>query len=347
MPRGTKRASTGSIDLKKRSKRRDSSPSQDVANEEQTQEEKTQQLMKEEERKEFYEKMKQQAAENRGKRLSNAGLHHEAPEAPSRRGRRSTSRSNNPLRSTNTLSVAENKIPAFSSPQSEEIPSKTPAENSSPSMSSNDSQQYNSKSPSFLETDLGDQLYPSIAVSDAFNAIGNMCAAFVAFTNGHEIAGLGFLSVWIAALVGVLRFGVSEKMFCKANQDLANVAGFVGFPVIGMSFVANHYKDLQLNLLMISGFMVALEAFTRSFLDKNRDNARICVNIIFFVAPIAAVCRETADFSTLIALITFVFSGIVITADHEKRIFGVRCVDWFHYSLGVTSYFIACGLGKV
>ena len=191
MPRGTKRASTGSIDLKKRSKRRDSSssPSQDVANEEQTQEEKTQQLMKEEERKEFYEKMKQQAAENRGKRLSTAGLHHEAPEVPSRRGRRSTSRSNNPLRSTNTLSghsvfllvlsilhfivflVAENKIPAFSSPQSEEIPSKTPAENSSPSMSSNDSQQYNSKSPSFLETDL-DQLYPSIAVSDAFNAIG-------------------------------------------------------------------------------------------------------------------------------------------------------------------------------
>jgi hypothetical protein len=218
------------------------------------------------------------------------------------------------------------------------------------------------------------QLYPTVALSDAFNAIGkthvidtprmwgtnslssnvayclcfcvgHLCAAFIAVKNGQEIAGLGFLSVWLAAIVGVLRFGVSEKLFEQANSDLANLAGFVGYPLIGMSFVAKHFKALDINVVFIGFMLVAWETLTRSFLERNKEAAKLVTNILFFVGPIIAVCQATEDYYTLGALIAFVLAGIVITPHHENRIFGVRCVDWFHYIIGSTACMFAQGLG--
>lgn len=169
----------------------------------------------------------------------------------------------------------------------------------------------------------------------------------MAATNGQEIAALGFLSVWLAAIIGVLRFGVSEKLFQQANSDLANLAGFVGYPLIGMSFVAQHYKDLNINVVFIGFMLVAWETLTRSFIDVNKDAAKLATNIVFFVGPIAAVCHETKDYQTLGALVAFVVAGIIITPHHDNRIAGVRCVDWFHVIIGVTAYFFVQGLLKV
>lgn len=174
---------------------------------------------------------------------------------------------------------------------------------------------------------------------------GHLCAAFLAFMTGHEVAGLGFLSVWLAAIVGVLRFGVSEKLFQQANSDLANLAAFVGYPLIGMSFAAQHYTSLDINVVFIGFMLVAWEALTRSFVESNKEAAKLATNIIFFVGPIAAVCHETKDYVTMGALAAFVVAGIVITPHHENRIGGIRCVDLFHVVIGVTAYMFAMGLG--
>jgi len=199
------------------------------------------------------------------------------------------------------------------------------------------------------DSDLDDwygSLYPSIALSDAFNAIGHLAAAFIVFQRANTVntfAGLGFLSVWLAALIGVLRFGVSEKLFTKANRDLANLAGFVGYPLIGLSFAVTHYKK-EWDMSVALGVLVAWEALTRSFLEKNQDNAKLLTNIVFFVGPVAAVSFESGDLRTLAALASFVLAGVVVTPHHDNTIAGIRCVDWFHVIIGATAYFFASAL---
>lgn len=154
------------------------------------------------------------------------------------------------------------------------------------------------------------------------------------------------MSVWLAAIVGVLRFGVNEHLFQQANGNLADLAGFVGYPMIGMSFAAHHFSALHINVIFIAFILVAWEALTRSFLEKNKDAAKLATNIVFFVGPIAAVCQETDDYPTLAALVAFILAGIVVTPHHDNRILGVRCVDWFHYIIGATACVFARGLGR-
>ena len=68
--------------------------------------------------------------------------------------------------------------------------------------------------------------HPTVAISDAFNAAGHLLAAQILWdTANHKAAALGNLIVAVAASVGVLRFGLSERIFAKANGDLADLAG--------------------------------------------------------------------------------------------------------------------------
>ena len=67
-------------------------------------------------------------------------------------------------------------------------------------------------------------LYPSIAVSDAFNTAGHCYAAWAAIQHGRTDAALGFAVVAVAAFFGTLRFGVSETTFAGLNGRLADLA---------------------------------------------------------------------------------------------------------------------------
>ena len=73
----------------------------------------------------------------------------------------------------------------------------------------------------------GSQLYPTIALSDAYNTIMH-CACRITYSH-NEFIGLGFLLVATASFVGTLRFGFSEKAFATANGQLASAA-LVGLP---------------------------------------------------------------------------------------------------------------------
>lgn len=196
------------------------------------------------------------------------------------------------------------------------------------------------------DTDWCGELYPSIALSDSFNAVGHMYAGLVAAHNGHNIASAGFVSVWLAAMVGILRFGVSEKLFAQANCDLADLAGFIGYPMIGMSFASRYLEVDESTVWGIIGMLVVWEAMSRSFLEKNRENAKLLTNIIFFVGPVFAASHTLKNPKILGALVSFVLAGIVITPHHHDRIMGVRCVDWFHYIIAATAVIFANELGN-
>ena len=80
-------------------------------------------------------------------------------------------------------------------------------------------------------------LYPTIAVSDAFNAAMHASAALIIHKQYPcDPAALGFATVAVAATVGTARFGYSESMFANANGDLADLAAMVGLPLVGLSF---------------------------------------------------------------------------------------------------------------
>ena len=79
-------------------------------------------------------------------------------------------------------------------------------------------------------------LYPTIALSDGVNCIGHAWASGYAYSVGAPDAALGFALVAEAALVGTLRFGFAEHLLAQANGDLADLAAFVGLPLVGRSF---------------------------------------------------------------------------------------------------------------
>ena len=68
--------------------------------------------------------------------------------------------------------------------------------------------------------------YPSVALSDSFNAAAHLAAAAAAQTAQPQLpAWLGFALVALAAAVGTLRFGFYPSIFAQANDDLARLAG--------------------------------------------------------------------------------------------------------------------------
>ena len=194
-------------------------------------------------------------------------------------------------------------------------------------------------------------LYPTVAISDTFNAAGNLAAAWTCYACGHRAASYGFLTVGIAATVGVLRFGFSERAFAKANGDLADAAAFVGLPLVGLDFATRAVAGDD-GIAAASGddtaraFLVLLLALSlaRSLSPAAFENAKVVLNVACLVGPVFLHAYRSGDWQAAAAIGIFAFAGIVITADRHRCILGVRCENWFHYFLGSSLYWLALRL---
>jgi hypothetical protein len=160
-----------------------------------------------------------------------------------------------------------------------------------------------------------------------------MYAAKIALDKGDVMSSVGFLTVALAGFVGVLRFGFSESMFAQANGDLADVAGFVGLPIVGLSQVLSYRGNLSLSwsafathdkVVMIMA-LVCMQAVSRSLSPAARELQKIVTNLLFFVVPTAIIAQQKESMDALLGIIVFALAGIVITADRHKCILGVRC----------------------
>jgi len=200
----------------------------------------------------------------------------------------------------------------------------------------------------------------TIAVSDAFNVFGHAFAAAIALRAGNRLAALGFASVALAAAFGVLRYGVCPPGFRAANKAYANLAGFVGMPLVGynswkaLGGVAAFCNALQCctaakaggdeidYIVVVLVLFGAVSAGVKT--PAGMDLARVAVNVVFFVAPVVFAAIAGANWALVASVAGYVFAAAVITPDEERCLFGVRRVNWFHYAIGAGAVGIAKGL---
>ena len=143
----------------------------------------------------------------------------------------------------------------------------------------------------------------------------------------------------------MLRFGFSEYRYADANGSLADFAGFVGLPVVGLTFL-KRINGIEMNLddMMMVFCFASIEAITRGVHAQKRNLSKILMNLAFFVTPVALYSIQNQKTVSLIGIILFVFAGLVVTADRHRTIMGVRCENWFHYLIAVAAFLISQGL---
>lgn len=193
-------------------------------------------------------------------------------------------------------------------------------------------------------------LYPSIAVSDGFNAVAHAAAASLAFNAfPDQPAWLGFTLVSTAAFAGTLRFGLSASMFAQANQDLAGLAAYIGLPLIGYTFgavgglFAPVHPPTLLALALAGGFIAAI---ARSLPEDVGEVLQVLLNIFLFIIPVMWYGWSKGDWPLVGAVILFAVAGVVVGPDRHRRLLGVRREDWFHYMISIASYIMACSLAS-
>jgi len=182
-------------------------------------------------------------------------------------------------------------------------------------------------------------LYPSVAVSDGLQALMHFYAASLC---PGSTASLGLVSVGVAGLSGVLRFGVDEANFRDANGALADLAGFAGLPLVGLAFITPHIRlatkaDVTLCTLFS---LLFLEAASRGVVDSQREALKVIVNVTLFILPLVHHAVKAGDASLAFAVAVFVTSTVVIGVDRHKLFLGMRCENWFHYCIGITALLI-------
>ena len=192
-------------------------------------------------------------------------------------------------------------------------------------------------------------LYPTIAVSDSVNAGGHYIAAFLCLQSGHREAMCGFLSVAIAATIGVLRFGCHEELFADANSATADFAAYVGLPLVGKAFTVT-----LAGYSPVFGFLSGLDSIVYVFIlsmfeqvvrsTKLKDDLKVFPNVFLYIIPACLASWDKADWSCLAGLALFVFAAVVIGPAREETLFGVRRENLFHYGIGPAAVLIAKGL---
>ncbi len=188
-------------------------------------------------------------------------------------------------------------------------------------------------------------LYPTIAISDAFNALGHLIAASIAYEREYYVAAMGFLTVVVAATVGVLRFGFNELKYAQANGDLADISGFIGLPCVGISFLTFiPALNFNVNPGVIAVLLTIIEAGSRSFPPQLRELAKILVNVCFFVLPVLIASILEKNWGTFLSIVLFVVAGLVVKPERHQYLFGIRRENIFHYMIGVAALGISVGL---
>ena len=194
----------------------------------------------------------------------------------------------------------------------------------------------------------GSQLFPTIALSDAYNTIMHVCACRITYSH-NEFIGLGFLLVAAASFVGTLRFGFSEKAFATANGQLASVAALVGLPCIGIANVERLlYSSSSLessgsfqSATTLIALVVSQICINSMFSEAMKEIVTILINLGLFVIPTLYDGYLRNSSVEIMSVILFLVGAVVIGPDREKCFLGMRCENWFHYCLGTSAYFMA------
>lgn len=190
-------------------------------------------------------------------------------------------------------------------------------------------------------------LYPTVAVSDAFNAAGCFAAAAIAHEGAPALpAWIGFLIVAIAATVGMVRFGFAESLLARTNADLAGLAAILGLPIVGLSFalkwgVVSADGGQQLAFVACCAVVYACSA---SLPEGAQELLKVVWNLFLFIGPVAGYGAARGDRALLASVGLFAVAGTVVGGSKDKSMLGMLNVNLFHYMIGLANYGIARGL---
>jgi hypothetical protein len=194
--------------------------------------------------------------------------------------------------------------------------------------------------------------YPTVAISDLFNAAGHAYGAYLC-RDANPTAALGLSFVAAAALAGVLRFGLHGPTFLPLNAAWAEVAGFVGLPLIGYQTLVRTVPQVS-TLPVIArspvGYLSAVLFYYAACREYTvgrpvaRDNLKTLIALAAFVAPLLASAFNAGDTLLGGSVTLFVVAGLVIGADRHRCLLGVRRENWFHYAIGTAAVGIGLAL---
>lgn len=188
-----------------------------------------------------------------------------------------------------------------------------------------------------------DGLYPTVALSDFCSATAHAYASYRAYEAGAVQAAAGFALVVAASLVGVLRFGYSEKFFAQANGDLADLAAYLGLPLVGFHFASTWAAAAPFvpDAFSFAVFCSAVCSARRSAPEAADEVLKILFNVGAFVVPVAGAAHAAEDKLTLAAIATFVIAAVPIGPDRHACLLGVRKENIFHYLIGAAAIMFA------
>ena len=209
---------------------------------------------------------------------------------------------------------------------------------------------------------LDTSLYPTVAVSDLVNAAGHAYGAYVCYSSNPNAA-IGLLYVAAAAAVGVLRFGFNGKLFAPANGAWAEVAGFIGLPLVGhaslqrlllgtpallTSATTSQLVTFLTFLFQPSAYLSMLVlmyvAFKGYCSEAGLSAARTGVAFTGFVLPLVVDGVLKGNYMLVSSVVLFLIAGIVVGADRHRYLVGVRRENWFHYLIAAAAVGIGSGL---
>jgi hypothetical protein len=144
----------------------------------------------------------------------------------------------------------------------------------------------------------------------------------------------------------VLRFGFNENRYAQANNNLADVAAFVGLPCVGFAFAQAHWSIRSSSSVCcaLALCLAMVEAITRTFSASNRELFKIIVSSAGFIGPVGLAAYARNNNSVLAGVALYVIAAVVITPARHEYLFGVRCENWFHYCIAIGAVLISGGL---
>lgn len=181
----------------------------------------------------------------------------------------------------------------------------------------------------------------STAVSDFILAISTIYASYLAFqrrdTEGY-FASMGLLTVVLAAIFGVVRFGI-EPSIASTHQFFSNFAALVGVPTLGISFISIRiYKINRYQFLYISISLLLLFNLFTYFIKFPAYSIIIggVANIGIFISGIRILStdKKNALYAIAGSLLT-ILAGLAIGTDGAWL--GILRIDLFHYVLSLAN----------
>lgn len=133
-------------------------------------------------------------------------------------------------------------------------------------------------------------LFPTVAVSDAVNAIAQAAAAWLVLPVSY-IASLGFLLVAAAAAFGTGRFGFSVRIFRTGHDSLVELSAFAGLPLVGYAAAQYVLSEQTLKLIdptVLAVLLAALGCVARGLPKAAVDGVRTVVVALAFIVPVVA-----------------------------------------------------------